>query len=102
MPQTEGSSWLNLQRKFPADLLHVLYGKTLLHIFARMSATQWGKDQNSSNLVAPCKKTGQVQNLTFWVELQNWIILMIFDCQQQQKREQATYFSNSFHQIVGS
>lgn len=39
MPQTEESSCLNLQRKYPADLLHVLYGKTLLHIFARLSAT---------------------------------------------------------------
>lgn len=39
MPQTEGNSWLNLQIKYPADLLHVLYGKTLLHIFARLSAT---------------------------------------------------------------
>lgn len=36
---TEGSSCLNLQRKYPADLLHVLYGKALLHIFARLSAT---------------------------------------------------------------
>lgn len=39
MLQTEASSWLNLQRKYPADLQHVLYGKTLLHIFARLSAT---------------------------------------------------------------
>lgn len=39
MLQTEGSFWLNLQWEYPADLLLVLHGKDLLHIFARLSAT---------------------------------------------------------------
>lgn len=100
---TEGSSWLNLQRKYPADLLHVLYGKALLHIFARLSATLNEEKIKTHAIHRHCKKTSQVQNLTFWVELQNWIIIVIiFYCQKQQKREQIIHSNNSFHQIVGS
>lgn len=84
--QTEESSWLNLQRKYPADLLHVLYGKTLLHIFARLSATlNEGKIKTHAIQKHSARKQAEYKNLTFWVELQNGIVLMIFYCQQQQK-----------------